>query len=104
MKHAPASHYLANKYDPDGFLTTLQDKAKALDARSFARDYHSEFEEFGRDPADRTKPVDMAQEKDDPFGGLIELLLNPEREDSTQDYVRAVANPCAAIDILSAYN
>jgi hypothetical protein len=48
--------------------------------------------------------MDTEQEIDDLFGGLIDLLLNPERERTTEDYVRAVASHCAAIDILSAYN
>lgn len=104
MKRAPASHYLAKEYDPDGFFRTLLDDAKALDPRTFARYYHAEFEEYGHDLECRTKPIDTEQEIDDLFGGLIDLLLNPEREDSTENYVRAIASHCAAIDILSAYN
>ena len=104
VKRAPASHYLSKEYDPDGFLCTLLDAATALDPRTFARYYHAEFEEFGHDFADRTKPVDIEQEIDDLFGGLIDLLLNSEYPESTEDYVRAVASHCAAIDILSAYN
>ena len=104
MKRPPASHYLPKEYDPDGLFCTLLDEAKALDPSTFARYYHAEFEEYGRDLADRTKPIDTEQEIDDLFGGLINLLLNSDQEDSTENYVRSVASHCAAIDILSAYN
>jgi len=104
MKRPPASHYLPKEYDPDGLFCTLLDEAKALDPRTFARYYHAEFEEYGRDLADRTKPIDTEQEIDDLFGGLINLLLNSDQEDSTENYVRSVASHCAAIGILSAYN
>jgi hypothetical protein len=50
------------------------------------------------------KEVPFTNPLDDRFGGLIDLLLNPERERTTEDYVRAAASYCAAIDILSAYN
>jgi hypothetical protein len=104
MERPPASHYLPKKYDPDGLFCTLLDEAKALDPKTFARYYHAEFEEFGRDLQYRRKPIDTEQEIDDLFGGLIHLLLNSEQEESTEDLVRAVASHCAAIDILSAYN
>jgi hypothetical protein len=104
MKRQPASHYLPKEYDPDGLFCKLLDEAKALDPRTFSRYYHAEFEEFGRDLECRTKPVDAEQEIDDLFGGLIDLLLNSDQGDSTEDYVRSVASHCAAIDILSAYN
>jgi hypothetical protein len=104
MQHPPASHYLAKEYDPDGLFRTLLDEAKALDPRTFARYYHAAYVRFGRDLECRTRPVDTEQEIDDLFGGLIDLLLNSEREESTEVFIRAVASHCAALDILSAYN
>lgn len=104
MKRPPASHYLPKEYDPDGLYRELLDEAKDLDPKTFARYYHAEFDQFGRDLEFRSKPMDIEQEIDDLFGGLIHLLLNSEQEASTKNFVRAVASHCAAIDILSAYN